>query len=111
MTFINNFCHNALPEEIRHARRVQFRQPLLPVVRAARAHPLHPMTGDAVVFFSHIPHQGAKLKEDADAPIRCNVVLHYQQTPMFPGISFVSSPLPAIAALGYNGTFPFAEGR
>ena len=67
--------------------------------------------GDVVVFFSHIPHQGAKLKqEDENAPLRCNVVLHYQQTPMFPGISFVSSPLPAIEALGYEGTFPFAGG-
>ena len=69
------------------------------------------MAGDVVVFFSHIPHQGAKLQqEDETAPLRCNVVLHYQQTPMFPGISFVSSPLPAIEALGDEWTFPFAGG-
>ena len=72
---------------------------------------LYTMTGDVVVFFSHIPYQGAKLKqEDENAPLCCNIVLHYQQTPMFPGISFVSSPLPAIEALGYEGTFPFASG-
>ena len=111
LTFINNFCHNALPEEIRHLGGYNSDNPFYQWCERQEHIHLHPMTGDAVVFFSHIPHQGAKLKEDADAPIRGNVVLHYQQTPMFPGIPFVSSPLPAIAALGYNGTFPFAEGR
>ena len=111
LTFINNFCHNALPEEIRHLGGYNSDNPFYQWCERQEHIHLHPMTGDAVVFFSHIPHQGAKLKEDADAPIRSNVVLHYQQTPMFPGISFVSSPLPAIDALGYNGTFPFAEGH
>ena len=68
------------------------------------------MTGDAVVFFSHIPHQGAKLKEDADAPIRGNVVLHYQQTPMFPGIPFVSSPLRLLPRSGTTGPFRLPRG-
>jgi ectoine hydroxylase-related dioxygenase (phytanoyl-CoA dioxygenase family) len=70
---------------------------------------LHPMAGDAVVFFSHIPHQGAKVADPPDA-IRGNIVLHYQQNPMFPGIKFVSTPQFTLEALGYDGTFPFARG-
>ena len=70
---------------------------------------LYPMAGDAVVFFSHIPHQGAKFGDDPEDDIRANLVLHYQQNPMYPGIRFVSSPDRALAALGYSGTFPFVE--
>jgi hypothetical protein len=70
---------------------------------------LHPMAGDAVVFYSHIPHQGAKLGPDPEGEIRANIVLHYQQNPMFPGIKFVSSPQFTLDTLGYAGTFPFAE--
>ena len=33
---------------------------------------------------------------------RSNVVCHYQVTPMYEGIWFVSSPI------GYKGTFPLA---
>ncbi len=111
LTFIDDFCHNALPEEIRHMGGYNSDNPFYQWCEKQGHTHLYPMTGDVVVFFSHIPHQGAKLKqEDENAPLRCNVVLHYQQTPMFPGISFVSSPLPAIEALGYEGTFPFAGG-
>jgi hypothetical protein len=61
---------------------------------------LYPKAGDAVLFFSHIPHQGAK--EDASVE-RSNVVIHYQGTPFYEGIWHVSSPL------GYAGTFPLAN--
>ena len=61
---------------------------------------LYPKAGDAVLFFSHIPHKGAK--EDA-AMERSNVVVHYQCTPMYEGIWHVSTPI------GYAGTFPFAK--
>ena len=70
---------------------------------------LHPNAGDMVIFFSHIPHQGAKIGDDAPGEIRGNVVLHYQQNPMFPGIRFVSNPQFTLDTLGYAGTFPFAE--
>ncbi|MBT3346117.1 MAG: hypothetical protein HN712_10160 [Gemmatimonadetes bacterium] len=61
---------------------------------------LHPKAGDCVVFLSHIPHQGAKERDDMD---RSNVVCHYQCTPMHEGAWFVSR------SRGYAGTFPFAE--
>lgn len=111
LTFIDGFCHQALPEEIRHLGGYNSDNPFYQWCEEQTQTHLYPLAGDAVVFFSHIPHQGAKLKEeDESEPLRSNVVLHYQQTPMFPGIPFVSSPLPAIEALGYNGTFPFADG-
>ncbi|MCX5662832.1 MAG: phytanoyl-CoA dioxygenase family protein [Planctomycetota bacterium] len=69
---------------------------------------LHPLAGDVVVFLSHVPHQGAKLRDDAPGTMRSNVVLHYQTNPMYPGAAFVSSPHAAVAALGFEGTFPFA---
>ncbi len=58
---------------------------------------LYPKAGDAVLFFSHIPHQGAK--EDPEVE-RSNVVVHYQCTPFYEGVWHVSQPL------GYHGTFP-----
>ena len=60
---------------------------------------LYPKAGDCVVFLSHIPHQGAKERDDME---RSNVVCHYQMTPMHEGVWHVSRPR------GYDGTFPFA---
>jgi hypothetical protein len=60
---------------------------------------MYPKAGDCVLFYSHIPHQGAKERDDME---RSNVVCHYQCTPMYEGIWFVSSPI------GYKGTFPLA---
>ena len=61
---------------------------------------LYPKAGDCVVFINHMPHQGAKERDDME---RSNVVCHYQVTPMHDGVRFVSSPR------GYTGTFPFVE--
>lgn len=61
---------------------------------------LNPKAGDCVLFYSHIPHQGAKLQDDIE---RSNVVVHYQCTPMYEGIWHVSRPI------GYEGTFPLAK--
>ena len=61
---------------------------------------LHPGAGDVVIFLSHIPHQGAKERDDME---RCNVVCHYQVTPMYEGIWYVSSPRP------FEGSFPFVD--
>jgi hypothetical protein len=61
---------------------------------------IYPKAGDCVVFLSHIPHQGAKERDDME---RSNVVCHYQLTPMYEGIWHVSQ------SRGWQGTFPFAE--
>ena len=61
---------------------------------------LYPKAGDCVVFLSHIPHQGAKERDDME---RSNVVCHYQVTPMHEAAWFVSRPR------GYLGTFPLAH--
>jgi len=63
---------------------------------------LYPKAGDCVLFYSHIPHQGAKFQENLE---RSNVVCHYQCTPMYEGIWHVSRPI------GYQGTFPLAGDR
>ena len=111
LTFVRDYLDRPIPEE------------LLPFVRYTedRNDPfqrwcdeqelvhLHPMAGDAVVFYSHIPHQGAKIGPDPEDEIRANIVLHYQQNPMFPGIKFVSTPQFTLETLGYAGTFPFAS--
>ena len=61
---------------------------------------IYPKAGDCVVFLSHIPHQGAKERDDME---RSNVVCHFQLAPMYEGIWHVSRPR------GYEGTFPFIE--
>lgn len=61
---------------------------------------LYPQAGDCVIFLSHIPHQGAKERDDME---RSNVVCHYQLAPMHEGVWHVSRPI------GYEGTFPFAK--
>jgi hypothetical protein len=59
---------------------------------------IHPKAGDAVLFLSHIPHQGAK---DDDTMERSNVVCHYQLTPVHERAWHVSRPRV------FAGTFPF----
>ena len=61
---------------------------------------IYPKAGDCVLFYNHMPHQGAKERDDME---RSNVVCHYQLTPMHDKVWFVSQ------ARGYHGTFPFAE--
>jgi hypothetical protein len=63
---------------------------------------IYPKAGDCVLFFSHIPHRGAK--EDPTVE-RSNVVVHYQGTPFYEGIAHVSRPI------GYAGTFPLVPKR
>jgi hypothetical protein len=58
---------------------------------------LYPRAGDCVLFYSHVPHQGAKFVPEME---RSNVVCHYQVNPMYEGIWHVSR------AIGYEGTFP-----
>lgn len=60
---------------------------------------IYPKAADCVLFFSHIPHQGAK--EDPTVE-RSNVVCHYQNNPFFEGIPHVSAVRP------FHGSFPLA---
>ncbi|MBA3469703.1 MAG: phytanoyl-CoA dioxygenase family protein [Herpetosiphonaceae bacterium] len=60
---------------------------------------IYPQAGDCILFFSHIPHRGAK---DDPRMERSNIVCHYQVNPFFEGLWFVSS------SLGFKGTFPLA---
>ena len=111
LTFVKDLSHRAIPEELRkHLGYTDDRNNLFQRWCDQQPHAdLYPMSGDAVVFYSHIPHQGAKMGPDPDGEIRGNIVFHYQQNPMYPGIRFVSHPQVTLDALGYDGTFPFAE--
>ena len=113
LTFVKEFFQRAVPDEMRrHFGYTDDRSNPFQVWCDEQPHvDLHPMAGDAVVFYSHIPHQGAKIGADPGGLIRANLVLHYQQNPMFPGISFVSDPQFTLDQLGYAGTFPFAQPR
>lgn len=110
LTFLEGFAQKPVPPDIKkHARYTENRDDPFQVwcEQQPKTH-VYPKAGDAVVFFSHVPHQGAKIADPPGSPIRSNVVLHYQQNPMFPGIHFVSQPQMTLDALGYRGTFPFA---
>ncbi|MCB0064183.1 MAG: phytanoyl-CoA dioxygenase family protein [Caldilineaceae bacterium] len=111
LTFVKGYLDEPVPEELRpNLRYTEDRADPFQRWCDEQAHvDLHPMAGDAVVFFSHIPHQGAKFGIDPEGQMRANIVLHYQQNPMFPGIRFVSDPQFTLETLGYRGTFPFAE--
>ncbi|MEM7034819.1 MAG: phytanoyl-CoA dioxygenase family protein [Chloroflexota bacterium] len=111
LTFLEQYMHQPIPDELRaHWGYTDDRENKFQVWCDNQNHvDLHPMAGDMVIFYSHVPHQGAKLGPDPDGEIRANIVLHYQQNPMFPGIVFVSNPQFTLETLGYAGTFPFAE--
>ncbi len=63
---------------------------------------IYPKAGDCVLFFSHIPHQGAKDNPDVE---RSNIVCHYQNNPFYEGIAHVSNTRPFV------GSFPLAPKR
>ena len=111
LTFVKNYLDRPVPEELMPFLRYteDRNDPFQRWCDEQELAHLHPMAGDAVVFYSHIPHQGAKTGPDPEGEIRANIVLHYQQNPMFPGIKFVSDPQFTLETLGYAGTFPFAE--
>ena len=111
LTFVKDYLERPVPDElIPYLRYTEDRSdPFQVWCDNAERVDLHPMAGDVVLFYSHIPHQGAKISPDPDGEIRANIVLHYQQNPMFPGIKFVSNPQFTLDTLGYAGTFPFGE--
>ena len=108
LTFVKDLCHRAIPEELR--AHLWYRDDRNnPFQRWCDEQPhadLYPMSGDAVVFYSHIPHQGAKIGPDPDGEIRGNIVFHYQQNPMYPGIRFVSHPQFTLDASVMMALFP-----
>ena len=61
---------------------------------------VHPRAGDAVLFYSHMPHRGLKERDDMK---RAVVVCHYQLTPMHDGVTHLTEPLRR------PGLFPFAR--
>lgn len=111
LTFVKGYMDRPVPEHLRpNLRYTEDRtDPFQRWCDEQERVDLHPLAGDAVLFFSHIPHQGAKFGIDPEGQMRANIVLHYQQNPMFPGIRFVSDPQFTLETLGYRGTFPFAE--
>ena len=67
LTFVKDLCHCPIPEELRE--HLWYRDDRNnPFQRWCDEQPhadLYPMSGDAVVFYSHIPHQGAKMGPDS----------------------------------------------
>lgn len=110
LTFLKNYFSQPIPDEmLPHIGYTDDRTNPFQAWCDAQEHTdLHPQAGDLVLFYSHVPHQGAKTGADPEGEIRANIVLHYQQNPMFPGINFVSNPQFTLDTLGYAGTFPFA---
>lgn len=111
LTFVKGYLDKPVPENLRgNLRYTEDRNdPFQRWCDEQDREDLHPMAGDAVVFYSHVPHQGAKFGIDPEGQMRANIVLHFQQNPMFPGISFVSDSQFTLETLGYKGTFPFAS--
>ncbi len=110
LTFLKGYLKKPIPDELLpHIGYTDDRKNVFQVWCDNQEHVnLHPKAGDAVVFYSHIPHQGAKIREAVPGEeIRANLVFHFQQTPMFPGIMFVSDPQFTLDTLGYRGSFPF----
>lgn len=111
LTFVKGYLDKPVPDELRpNLRYTEDRNDPFQRWCDEQAHEdMHPMAGDVVIFYSHVPHQGAKFGMDTEGQMRANIVLHYQQNPMFPGISFVSDPQFTLTTLGYRGTFPFTD--
>ena len=110
LRFLKDFVSVSVPEDIRpHVGYTDDRKNPFQVWCNSQAYvDLHPNAGDLVIFYSHIPHQGAKLVDDSQGNHRANIVLHYQQNPMHPEIHFVSDPQFTLDTLGYADTFPFS---
>ncbi len=110
LTFLKDYLKKPIPEElVPHMGYTDDRGNRFQVWCDNQEHAdLYPKAGDAVVFYSHVPHQGAKEREDPSEDIRANLVFHFQQNPMWPGIMFVSDPQHTIDTISYRESFPFA---
>lgn len=100
LTFVKNGHRSRPPEELFRASGWSHSEQVLNEwCDAQEQETIYPQAGDAVLFFSHIPHQGAK--EDPTVE-RSNVVCHYQNNPFFDTIAHVSQTRP------HAGSFPLA---
>ena len=111
LTFLKDYFSQSVPDDVfAHAGYTDDRSnPFQVWCDSQEQIVLNPRAGDLVIFYSHVPHQGAKIGDDPPGSMRANIVLHYQQNPMFPGIHFVSNPQFTLETLGYAGTFPFCD--
>ena len=111
LTFLREYLNQPIPDELRpHMFYTDDRQNPFQVWCDNQVHAdLYPKAGDAVVFYSHIPHQGAKIGPDPKGEIRANLVFHFQQNPMHPGILFVSDPQHTLDTISYRESFPFID--
>ena len=73
LRFLSDFFSKSIPPDVRpHAHYTDDRKNPFQVWCADQLYvDLHPMAGGAVIFYSHIPHQGAK---KLGATIRINLV-------------------------------------
>ncbi len=111
LTFLKEYLSKPIPEElVPHMGYTDDRGNRFQVWCDNQEHiHLYPKAGDAVVFYSHVPHQGAKeAAEDPQGDLRANLVFHFQQNPMWPGIMFVSDPQHTLDTISYRESFPFA---
>ena len=100
LTFVKNGHRNAPPPELFAPNGWTASGEAFDQWAQAQEHEtIYPKAGDAVLFFSHIPHQGAKDQPEIE---RSNIVCHYQGNPFFENIAHVSQPRPFI------GSFPLS---
>jgi len=98
LTFIKNGHRQGPPTELIHPSGWPHSEQEFNEWGDAQEHEtIYPKAGDAVIFFSHIPHQGAKDVPDLE---RSNIVCHYQNNPFYERIAHVSWPRP------FEGSFP-----
>ena len=101
LTFVKNGHRVSPPKELFDMRGWSASEEAFNQWGDAQEHEtIYPKAGDAVIFFSHIPHQGAKEMADVE---RSNIVCHYQVNPFYEGIAFVSTPRLFV------GSFPFSS--
>jgi hypothetical protein len=90
LTFVKNGHHVGPPLDLFNERGWP-KAGLDEWANAQELETIYPKAGDVVLFFSHIPHQGAKENHEVEGS---NIVCHYQGSPFYEGISHVSQPRP-----------------
>ena len=100
LCFLSVFLSKSIPSDIRpHAYYTDDRTNPFPAWCDVQAHvDLHPIVGDAVVFYSHIPRQETKTGSDDPEQPRANVILHYQHNPI---PAYVSSAIRNLLSINW----------
>lgn len=100
LTYVKNGHRMQPPDDVVHPNGWLISEPLFNAwCEAQEQETIYPKAGDCVLFFSHIPHQGAKDDPNVE---RSNVVCHYQGNPFYENIAHVSRARPL------QGAFPLA---